>query len=413
MEATTVANSTPISSGTPVESINGTNGEQSHSQNGSTSVTTESTPLATPTSASEPGSTTVKQNGQNGKTEESGSGLKQLYEQSTQFRYWRYTQSALDDMRSKVNQEAINAIKDNIREEREQREAQGASVDDLLLDLNFLKVDEELALLGFYERRIVKIFKYWQLPSYVTATAIVYMKRFFLENTVMDYHPKDVMLTCMFLARKTENFLMTIEDFSKVLKSSAEPILSLEFLVSKNLRFHFTVHHPYRPCLGFFYDMQAVTDNMERLQKVYDKALGHIDTSLHTDLCFLYQPSQIALAAMRIACKEESYDFERYATYKFKSNEGATQKYNETLLPILLDIERVLNEDPRRVEVEKSVATEIDKRLKMCKDPAKNPDSLIFKKRRRSVPQGGDDDDDDDDDRPEKKAKLGDDSSPE
>jgi len=50
---------------------------------------------------------------------------------------------------------------------------------------------------------------------------------------------------------------------------------------------------------------------MEKLQRVYETALRTIDTSLHTDLCFLYQPSQIALAAMRIACKEESYDFEK------------------------------------------------------------------------------------------------------
>ncbi|KAI7821009.1 cyclin-like protein [Gamsiella multidivaricata] len=303
--------------------------------------------------------------------------LKQLYEQSTQYNHWRYTQSALDELRSKANQEVIAIIRENIREEREQRIAQGLTVDDLPQDLNFLTVEEELALLGFYQRRIVQIFRYWKLPSYVTATAIVYMKRFFLENTIMDYHPKDVMLTCMFLARKTENFLMTIDDFSSVFKSGADPILNLEFLVCKNLRFHFAVHHPYRPCLGFFYDMQAVTDNMEKLQKVYEVALKLIDTSLYTDLCFLYQPSQIALAAMRIAAKDESYDFERYANYKFKSNESATQKYNETLLPILQEIERVLSEDPRCIEVDKVVATGIDERLKLCKDPARNPDSLM------------------------------------
>jgi cyclin H len=67
----------------------------------------------------------------------------------------------------------------------------------------------------------------------------------------------------------------------------------------------------------------------------------------------------------------------RYANYKFKSNETTAQKYTETLLPILVQIEKVLNEDPRCIEVEKSVATGIDERLKLCKDPAKNPDSLM------------------------------------
>ena len=70
-------------------------------------------------------------------------------------------------------------------------------------------------------------------------------------------------------------------------------------------------------------------------------------------------------------------EHDRYANYKFKSTESTAQKYNETLLPILVAIEKVLSEDPRCIDVEKSVATEIDKRLKMCKDPAKNPDSLM------------------------------------
>lgn len=60
------------------------------------------------------------------------------------------------------------------------------------------------------------------------------------------------------------------------------------------------------------------------------------------------------------------------------SNESAAQKYNTQLLPILEAIEKVLKEDRRCVEVDKMVATEIDKRLKLCKDPAKNPDSLVY-----------------------------------
>ncbi|KAF9199651.1 hypothetical protein BGZ49_010194, partial [Haplosporangium sp. Z 27] len=94
--------------------------------------------------------------------------MKQLYEQSTQYNHWRYTQSALDELRTKVNQEVIANIKQNIEDEREQRIAQGLSTDDLPVDLNYLNVQEELALLGFYERRMVQIFRYWKLPSHVT-----------------------------------------------------------------------------------------------------------------------------------------------------------------------------------------------------------------------------------------------------
>ena len=43
--------------------------------------------------------------------------LKQLYEQSTQYNHWRYAQQQLDDMRSKVNQEVVSSIKQNLQDE--------------------------------------------------------------------------------------------------------------------------------------------------------------------------------------------------------------------------------------------------------------------------------------------------------
>ena len=43
-------------------------------------------------------------------------------------------------------------------------------------------------------------------------------------------------------------------------------------------------------------------------------------------------------------------EHDRYANYKFKSTESTAQKYNETLLPILVAIEKVLSEDPRCID---------------------------------------------------------------
>jgi hypothetical protein len=56
-------------------------------------------------------------NGENPKEEVA---LKHLYEQSTQYKYWRYTQAALDEIRRKANKEAVAVIGENIKEEREQ-----------------------------------------------------------------------------------------------------------------------------------------------------------------------------------------------------------------------------------------------------------------------------------------------------
>lgn len=92
------------------------------------------------------------------------------------------------------------------------------------------------------------------------ATAVMYMKRFYLSNTVMDYHPKDILLTCLFLATKAESEHMSIDQFVKELKlPSTASVLQLEFTVSQGLKFEYHVHHPYRPAYGLFLDMQVRT----------------------------------------------------------------------------------------------------------------------------------------------------------
>ncbi|RUP22198.1 hypothetical protein BC936DRAFT_139104, partial [Jimgerdemannia flammicorona] len=59
-------------------------------------------------------------------------------------------------------------------------------------EVQYLTVDEEMVLCKFYEERVQKLAAICRLPDIVWATAIIYMKRFYLHNTVMDYHPKHV-----------------------------------------------------------------------------------------------------------------------------------------------------------------------------------------------------------------------------
>ena len=58
----------------------------------------------------------------------------------------------------------------------------------------YLSVDDELLLLRFYCVQIASICrKGFGLPEVVEATAISYMKRFYLKNSVMEWHPKTIM----------------------------------------------------------------------------------------------------------------------------------------------------------------------------------------------------------------------------
>lgn len=56
-----------------------------------------------------------------------------------------------------------------------------------------MTADEEHLLVTFYVHKISQLCGHFRFPEEVEATAASYLKRFYLKNTVMDWHPKNVM----------------------------------------------------------------------------------------------------------------------------------------------------------------------------------------------------------------------------
>ena len=55
-------------------------------------------------------------------------------------------------------------------------------------------MEDELLLLRFYCTQVSQICrKGFGLPEVVESTAITYLKRFYLKNSVMEWHPKTIM----------------------------------------------------------------------------------------------------------------------------------------------------------------------------------------------------------------------------
>lgn len=59
--------------------------------------------------------------------------------------------------------------------------------------VSFLTPDEEHILVKLYISKITQLCGLFRFPEEVEATAVSYLKRFYLKNTVMDWHPKNVM----------------------------------------------------------------------------------------------------------------------------------------------------------------------------------------------------------------------------
>lgn len=59
--------------------------------------------------------------------------------------------------------------------------------------VSFLTPDEEVLLVKLYISKITQLSGFFHFPEEVEASAVSYLKRFYLKNTVMDWHPKNVM----------------------------------------------------------------------------------------------------------------------------------------------------------------------------------------------------------------------------
>ncbi|CAG8713084.1 13157_t:CDS:2, partial [Acaulospora colombiana] len=104
-----------------------------------------------------------------------------------------------------------------------------------------------------------------------------------------------------------------------------------------------------------------VAKDVSKIKLIYEKSIGFMKTSILTDVMFLYQPSQVSLAAFRMAAKQDKFDFNKYEKV-------------ESLYKILDEIEEIIrNHGLTSFEQAKL----IDARLLRCKNPEKNPNSAM------------------------------------
>ncbi|KAK7463733.1 hypothetical protein VKT23_005670 [Stygiomarasmius scandens] len=284
---------------------------------------------------------------------------KPLYEASTQFKHWRYSPESLINIRSKLNEAAVAVIRQTF-----EAYEPGSSA-----NVSFLNADEEHLLVTFYVTRITQLCGHFRFPEEVEATAATYLKRFYLKNTVMDWHPKNVMLTALFLATKTTNNPISLEAYThNIPNTNPSDVLDLEFLVAQSLGFEFSVWHAHRALWGIWLDIQSLSDVPADYAKsqssVYDTALSHVRASRLTDAEFIYTPSQIALAAFSLAAPDVAQQW-------LESKQAVTEAPTKIPPGILESIEALKKLIADAGQPETEAVREVDRRLRLCKNPEK------------------------------------------
>ncbi|EHA8587605.1 Cyclin-H1-1 [Cocos nucifera] len=180
-----------------------------------------------------------------------------------------------------------------------------------------LNCDEEQLMRVFYEQKIQEVCAAFKFPHKIQATAIIYFKRFYLQWSVMEHHPKHIMLTCVYASCKVEENHVSAEELGKGIQQDHQMILNNEMIVYQSLGFDLIVYAPYRSIEGFVEDVeefcQVRNEEQEKFQDLRETAKLEVDKIMLTDAPLLYPPGQLALAALRRSNEvHRVFDFERY-----------------------------------------------------------------------------------------------------
>ena len=65
-----------------------------------------------------------------------------------------------------------------------------------------VRLEEESRLCKYYQAKMQQVCKALTFPDKVAAAALLFFKRFYLTFSSLDHDPKNIMLTCIYLACK-------------------------------------------------------------------------------------------------------------------------------------------------------------------------------------------------------------------
>ncbi|XP_064472202.1 cyclin-H-like [Ornithodoros turicata] len=293
-----------------------------------------------------------------------------MFSNSTQCKHWMFKD---DQQVSRLRQEANCRF---IERHNDESRSQDSPYE------HFLTADEERMIYKHYEFTLRDFCKKFQppVPRSVIGTSFHYFKRFYLNNSVMDYHPKHMLVTCVYLACKVEEFNVSIAQFVSNLRGDREKatdiILSHELLLMQQLKYHLTVHNPYRPLEGLLIDIKTRCRQFPDPEKLRVLMDDFLDRTLFTDAMLLMAPSQIALTAVLYAANKAQSSYDAYVTDVLFANSSreTLQHIRDTVKRLWLMVKSI--EVPQKDKVKAA-----EQKLEGCRNQENNPDSQVYKRK--------------------------------
>lgn len=302
-----------------------------------------------------------------------------MFPTSSQKKFWMFAdQQDIDRYRETANTNFI--AKHGADMSEEQRSA------------HFLSAADEKTVALYYQYHLRDFCRAFRpaMPRAVVCTSAHYFKRFYVNNSIMDFHPKGVLVTCVYLACKVEEFNVSMSQFVANVKGDKEKamdiVLELELVVIHAIHYHLTVLNPLRPIEGLLIDIKTRCPQLPDVDRLRPYVDEFIDCILFTDALLLYSPSQLALASILYAASRLQENLDAYVTTQLLANASRTQLHAlvEAVRKIRLMAKMV--EQPARAGVKL-----LEKRLEKCRNQDNNPESQVYKKRMREMLEEDDD----------------------
>lgn len=214
-----------------------------------------------------------------------------LYMRSSQWKQWTKSQSQLDELRLAVYERSRSIFLNSIHE---------MDIDECIE--HEVKVEESMKLLRYYIQKCNELGQFLKIRDEIIMTCMIYLKRFFLEKSLIEFDIKGVMYTCLFLGCKSEDGMISLNKMCELIPNlKRDDILKYEWDILKVLKFQLMCHHPSRCIYGFYLDIQRIWGQSERLDKCLEVSKWWCLESFKSDVQFKYTPSQIALGCMYLS----------------------------------------------------------------------------------------------------------------
>jgi cyclin H len=167
-------------------------------------------------------------------------------------------------------------------------------------------------LVRISQQTLFQLYRHSRKPieAEMISAAAIYFYKFYMRESPRDFHPRAVLVACMNLAAKTEEYhAVGLSDLINALPGANElkasvPRLEMKLLAA--LDYNLVVEQPWLVVLFWAEMISTAEDNLHL--KVYDIACDLVRMWQFTDAALLFSFPKIATAAVYKACKDLSSD---------------------------------------------------------------------------------------------------------